>query len=141
MKRRSLISYLLLVVCMIMLTASSMPHHHHQENICLQHDFTECDCSCSTSHHSHEDGMSSEHHSCSSSCVTKFDSVTPHNLDATFIPNFTIVAILFSIHDILDLSSYISAQISQKEYYYLEHLHPIELYHSVGLRAPPYSII
>ncbi len=141
MKRRSFISYVLLMVCMIMLTASSMPHHHHQQNICIQHDLTECECTCANNHHSSNNSMSNEHHSCSSLCVTKFSSVTPHTIDAVASPDLTFVAILFSINNVLDLSSYISARITQKDYYYLEHLHSTLLYQSVGLRAPPYSVI
>lgn len=141
MKRRSIISYVLLVVCMIMLTASVIPHHHHQEMVCLQHDLTECACSCAGSQHSHENNMSDEHHSCGSSCITKFSSVTPHDVFATISPDYSFVAILYSIHDLLDLSLYSSAKVVDNDYYYLEHLHSTALYQSVGLRAPPYSII
>lgn len=142
MRRRSIISYVLLLVCMIMLTASVIPHHHHQEMVCLQHDLTECACPCSnSSSHSHENEMADEHHSCSSSCVTRFSSVTPHDIFATFAPDYSFVAILFSVHDILELSLYSTARINKNEYYYLEHLHSTALCQSVGLRAPPYSVI
>lgn len=138
MKRRRHIAWILMMVSMIMLTASVFPHHHHREILCLQHDVTVCDCTCSE--HTHPKNASDANHTCNAGCVTKFKSVTPDKAQDTVSPDYTFCSLLYTVTDVLTLSIRLSEHNTLPHNYYLERLHSTCLPHVKGLRAPPYVL-
>ena len=135
MKRRKYIACFLMVVSMIMLTAAVLPHHHHREVLCLQHDVTECGCTCTDDLHTHK--ASDEAHSCQAGCVTEFRGVMPDEVSVNTSPNYAFCSLLYTAADVLILSLRLSGETTVPLSPYVERLHSTCLPHVAGLRAPP----
>ncbi len=138
MKRKRNIAYVLMAVCLVMLTVAVFPHHHHFNFICLQHDVTACEQTC-TGCCGEECCETTHHHSlpdkCGNGCITKFHCSVP-STGTEILPSFPFITLLYSIADILKLGMP-DDSVNELIFTYIESLHGLAVQRAEGLRAPP----
>ena len=141
-KKKNILAYFLLAVSILVLMVSVFPHHHHGLHFCP---ITFCEncgswsCSCE---HETTKNLSHEHkgdQSCETTCVTQFHYLIPdynHSTDADYT-FFTLIYPLLHQLEIL----YQAEDDPEPDTYYLEKLHARIFTTSIGLRAPPFSVL
>ena len=130
---KNAISYLLLIICICMQMAMAYPHHHHSDAICVATDLINCPSDeCNDTHQCHHHTDDADSHSCSSTCITKFECGTPYHAPH-IVPHYT-----------LCISTYeprIPASPEFKVYHeraiFCEKLHTQAVACAKRLRAPP----
>ena len=142
-KRKNILAYFLLAVSILVLAVTVFPHHHHGMHFCPITFCEQCDSwSCSCEHESAEDFA--HHHpgdqSCKISCVTQFYYLTPVNLNQYTDADYTFFMLIYPLFRQLEIL-YQAEDSDESDIYYLEKLHARLFHASVGLRAPPFSVL
>lgn len=124
--------FLLFIAGISLLAVNILPHHHHHSTLPCFRIWEE--------NHSCDNEKSHPEKTCKTHCVADFiKTVTVTCTHSDNGPLQPAVMRLFK-ENIPDLSLVPETDFSFLLFPYIEHLHGIQLFHSLGLRAPPFLI-